>query len=46
MLLTKLGEGSFGKVKLAEKNGKQYAIKMIKKSRLKKKREYYVDENG
>ena len=36
--LKTLGEGSFGKVKLVEKNGKQFAIKIMKKSILKKKK--------
>lgn len=46
MLLETLGEGSYGKVRLADKNGQKYAVKILNKSKLKKKREFYVDENG
>ncbi|CAD8131731.1 unnamed protein product [Paramecium octaurelia] len=41
-----LGQGTFGKVRLAEKNLQNYAIKILNKSRLKKQREYYTDLNG
>ncbi|CAD8150570.1 unnamed protein product [Paramecium pentaurelia] len=41
-----LGQGTFGKVRLAEKNLQNYAIKILNKSRLKKQREYYTDSNG
>jgi len=44
----KLGEGAFGKVKLVFKGdeGKKYAVKIIKKDLLKRKREITRDERG
>ena len=43
-----LGEGSFGKVKLATKvdTGEKYAIKTFRKSVLRRKREAYRDVDG
>ncbi|CAK83622.1 unnamed protein product (macronuclear) [Paramecium tetraurelia] len=44
-----LGQGAFGKVKLAHKQGdpsKRYAIKILKKSKLKRQREFVKDANG
>jgi len=47
-LVKKLGEGTYGKVKLALKGEKEekFAVKVIKKKALKKKREVVRDENG
>ena len=44
----KLGEGSYGKVKLAKKKdtNEKFAIKILKKSLLKKKREFIRDAEG
>jgi len=44
----KLGEGAFGKVKLVFKGdeGKKYAVKIMKKEALKRKREILRDERG
>jgi [calcium/calmodulin-dependent protein kinase] kinase len=44
----KLGEGSFGKVKLAIKDGtdEKFAVKSFRKSALKRKREAYRDADG
>lgn len=44
-----LGQGAFGKVKLAHKKGhpeQRYAIKILKKSKLKRQREFVKDQNG
>lgn len=45
-----LGQGAFGKVKLVIKSEndiqKKYAMKIFKKSQLKRKREYIKDANG
>ena len=41
-----LGQGQFGKVKLAQKDGKKYAIKIFKKSKLKRKKEFSKDKDG
>jgi [calcium/calmodulin-dependent protein kinase] kinase len=45
-----LGQGSYGKVKLALKSfdgiNSRFALKILKKSFLKKKREYYKDPTG
>ena len=49
ILLDFLGQGAFGKVKLAAKknnNEKKYAMKIFKKSSLKRKREFYIDDAG
>lgn len=47
-LLKKLGEGTYGKVKLALKGEKEekFAVKIIKKAALKKRREVIRDANG
>lgn len=44
----KLGEGSYGKVKLAKKKdtNEKFAIKILKKSLLKKKREFIKVAEG
>ena len=46
--MKKLGEGSYSKVKLAIKNdtAEKFAIKMFKKSILRKKKEYIREEKG
>ena len=46
--MKKLGEGAFSKVKLAIKHdtSEKFAIKILKKSFLKKKKEYIRDEKG
>lgn len=44
--LRKLGEGAYGKVKLAECNRRQYAIKIINKDRLRRQREFIVNPRG
>lgn len=45
-----LGEGAFGKVKLGIKTVNnvevQFALKIFKKSKLRRKKEYYKDANG
>ena len=45
-----LGSGAFGKVKLAIKQvlneEKKFAVKIMKKSSLMKKREFFVDIDG
>ena len=45
-----LGQGSFGKVKLAIKhngpNEERYAMKIFKKSQLRRKKEYFKDSEG
>ncbi|CAD8082598.1 unnamed protein product [Paramecium sonneborni] len=44
-----LGQGAFGKVKLAHKKGQptqRFAIKILKKSKLKRQREFVKDANG
>ncbi|CAD8092971.1 unnamed protein product [Paramecium sonneborni] len=44
-----LGQGAFGKVKLAHKKGQpnqRFAIKILKKSKLKRQREFVKDSNG
>lgn len=47
-LMKTVGRGAFSKVKLAIKNdsSEQFAIKIFKKSFLKKKKEYIRDEKG
>ena len=49
-ILELLGQGSFGKVKRAIKRvgnvEYQYAIKILKKSHLKRKKEWVTDEDG
>lgn len=44
----KLGEGAYGKVKLAKKKDTEdkFAIKILKKSLLKRKREFIKDGDG
>lgn len=44
----KLGEGAFGKVKLAKKkdSDEKFAIKILKKSLLKRKREFIKEGDG
>jgi len=44
--LRKLGEGAYGKVKLAECNHRHYAIKIINKDRLRRQREFVVNPKG
>lgn len=44
--IRKLGEGSYGKVKLAECNHRLYAIKIINKDRLRRQREFVVNPKG
>ena len=39
-IIKKLGEGSFGKVKLCQKGDKLFAVKIYNKFLLKKKRDY------
>lgn len=46
ILLDTIGEGSFAKVKLAEKDDKLYAIKIMKKSFLTSQKLYYMDSGG
>ena len=48
VLLRTLGEGSFGKVKLAIRcdTGEKYAIKIVKKSILRRRREFTKDSDG
>lgn len=45
-----LGKGAFGKVKLARKDildrSEKFALKVFKKTALKKKREFFRDERG
>jgi hypothetical protein len=46
-----LGEGAFGKVKkvikkINDTQEKEFAIKILKKSVLKRKKEFYKDEEG
>ena len=42
-----LGSGAFSKVKLVEKNGKNYAMKIIDKNKLQKqKKGFFVDKEG
>ena len=45
-LIGKLGEGSICKVKLVEKNNIKYALKIINKNNLLKKKKFQKDENG
>ena len=45
-LISKLGEGSICKVKLVEKNNIKYALKIINKNNLLKKKKFQKDENG
>jgi len=47
-LVKKLGEGTYGKVRLALKgeNEEKFAVKIINKKTLKKRREVVRDENG
>lgn len=48
VLTSKLGEGAYGKVKLGIKGKKEekFAIKILKKTSLRKKKEMYRDEKG
>jgi len=45
-LIKKLGQGSICKVKLVEKNNIKYALKIINKNLLLKKKKFQKDENG
>ena len=45
-LIKNLGEGSICKVKLVEKNNVKYALKIINKNLLLKKKKFQKDENG
>ena len=45
-LIKSLGEGSICKVKLVEKNNIKYALKIINKNQLLKKKKFQRDENG
>ena len=45
-LIKSLGEGSVCKVKLVEKNNVKYALKIINKNKLLKKKKFQRDENG
>ena len=45
-LIKKLGQGSICKVKLVEKNNIKYALKIINKNNLLKKKKFQKDENG
>lgn len=44
IIVDHLGQGGFGTVKLAIKNENKYALKIFKKSHLKRKREYIKDK--
>ena len=44
--IKKLGEGSICKVKLVEKNNVKYALKIINKTKLLKRKKLFQDENG
>ena len=50
VLISNLGQGAFGKVTLAikktDEKEEKFAIKILKKSFLKRKREYYRDSAG
>ena len=45
-LIKSLGEGSICKVKLVEKNNVKYALKIVNKNLLLKKKKFHRDENG
>ena len=45
-LLRKIGEGSYGKVKLCSYNGRFYAVKVINKANLRKRREIHRNAEG
>ena len=45
-VIKKLGEGSICKVKLVEKNNVKYALKIVNKKQLMKKKKWIPDENG
>lgn len=46
IIMETLGEGSFAKVKLVEKDNKLYAMKVMKKSFLMMQKMYYRDSSG
>lgn len=45
-VVKKLGEGSYGKVKLVETGGKLFAMKVLHKDVLRRQREFVVDAKG
>ncbi|CAG9332265.1 CAMKK1_2 [Blepharisma stoltei] len=45
-IIKNLGEGAFGKVKLCKKGAELYAVKIYNKALLRKKRDYYRNEDG
>ena len=45
-IVKKLGQGAYGKVKLAEARGQLFAIKVIHKDVLRRQREFIVDSKG
>ena len=45
-ILKNLGEGAYGKVKLATSNGKKYALKIYNKGLLRRRREYFKNPEG
>lgn len=45
-IIKNLGEGSFGKVKLCKRGDSLFAVKIYNKAMLRKKRDYYRNEDG